>query len=116
MTPAAAIAATERAIAAVGETVTLRRPAGVSPQTFTDAEARARVTDFHADELVGSLQQGDRKLIVLAKDLEARQWPVPPRKGDKAIVRGKTLNVEAVDDSTRRVGGVIVAYEIAARG
>lgn len=105
-----------RAMDAVGEVVTFRRFTGSgSARPRFDADVRARVMDYTPDELVGTIVQGDRKLILLAEDLIAAQVP-PPRKGDKIVVRGKELNIEAVDDNTRRVQGVLIAYEMQVRG
>lgn len=104
------------ALSDVGETIILRRfVAGGLP---IEAEVRARVTGFQEAELVGGVKQGDRRVIVLAEDVEATGFPVPFSTGgsDKAVVRGKALNIQIVDDSTRRVGGVLIAYDITARG
>lgn len=100
-----------------GETVVFRRytGAGANRPRF-DTDVRARVVDYMPDELVGTIQQGDRKLIVLADDLIGAQVPLDLRKGDKIVVRGKELNIEAVDDNTRRVQGVLIAYELQVRG
>lgn len=101
----------------VGETVTIRRYSGSGDtRTPTDVTAWARVAGYEPAELVGAVRQGDRKLIVLAEDLEGGQIALPLRKGDKAIVRGLELNIEAADDNTRRVEGVLVAIELTVRG
>ena len=104
------------AIAEVGETITLRRFVAGGPPI--KAEVRARVTGYQPAELVGGIKQGDRRVIILAEDVEATGFPVPFSTGgsDKTVVRGKALNIEIVDDSTRRVGGVLIAYDITARG
>lgn len=117
MTPESVKATYRRFISEAGETVTFRRytGAGTNRPKF-DADAIARVVDYEPNELVGSIQQGDRKLIVLADDLIEAQFAIPLRKGDKAVVRGKELNIEAPDDNTRRVRGVLVAYELQVRG
>jgi hypothetical protein len=106
-----------RAMDEAGEVVTFRRytGAGANRPRF-DADVRARVMDYTPDELVGTIVQGDRKLIVLAEDLITAQVPLDLRKGDKIVVRGKELNIEAVDDNTRRVQGVLIAYELQVRG
>lgn len=104
-------------IAEVGEPVAIRRYTGAGTnRPFFDATVRARVTGYEPDELAGSIQQGDRKLIVLAEELIAAQIPLNLRKGDKAVVRGTELNIEAADDSTRRVQGELIAYELQVRG
>ncbi|MGE0425410.1 MAG: hypothetical protein AB7O88_24330 [Reyranellaceae bacterium] len=117
MTPDAVRAAYRDMLALVGEPVVIRRYTGAgADRPRFDADAPARVVEYAPDELVGGIQQGDRKLILLADDLIARQFPVPPRRGDKAVVRGNELNIEAVDDNSRRVAGVLIAYEIQVRG
>ena len=115
MTPAQAIASYRRKLK---DTVVIRRYANVAGphRPWFDAEVRARVMGFAPDELVGGIVQGDRRLIVLAEDLIARQFPLPLRKGDKAIIRGRECNIEAPDDNTRRVQGVLIAYELQVRG
>lgn len=117
MTPEQAISAHKRALAVAGETVMIRRYTGTGQnRPYFDADVQARVTDFEPAELVGGIVQGDRKLVVLAEDLERAQFPENLRKGDKAIVRGRECNIESVDDNTRRIQGVLVAYELAVRG
>lgn len=117
MTPEEIKATYRRDMDAVGETVLIRRYTGTgSARPRFDAAVKARVVDYEPKDLVGLIQQGDRKLIVLAEDLIAAQIPLDLRKGDKSVVRGKELNIEAADDSTRRVAGVLIAYELQVRG
>ena len=117
MTPDSIKASYRRMMNAVGETVTIRRytGSGANRPRF-DVEVMARVTEYDPRELVGAIVQGDRKLIILAEDMIAAQVPPDIRKGDKAVVRGKELNIEAADDNTRRVQGVLIAYELQVRG
>ena len=99
-------------IAATGETVTLRTFTGAgASRSGTDTTVRARVRHYEPAQLVGGLQQGDRELIVLAEDVA-----LAPKTGDQVIVRGTTMTIRAVDDSTRRIGDVLLAYVISARG
>jgi len=101
----------------VGEEVAIRRYTGSGAnRPYFDATVMARVVDFKPADLVGEIIQGDRNLIVIAQDLIDAQVQMGVRKGDKAIVRGKELNIEAVDDNTRRVQGQLIAYEIRVRG
>jgi hypothetical protein len=99
---------------AYGETITLRRVG--SPNV--DKSVRARVTGFAPEELVGGITQGHRKVIVLAEDVESTGFPVPIARGglDRVVVRGKTMMIEDVDDSTARLGGTLLAYLITASG
>ena len=100
-----------------GETIAIRRYTGSGPnRPFFDTNVTARVTGYEPHELVGDVQQGDRKVLVLADDLVVAQVPSNLRKGDKAIVRGRELNIEAADDSTRRVAGELIAIELRVRG
>lgn len=104
-------------IAAVGEDVRLRRYSGTGgSRSPTDFTVKARVTSYQAHDLVGSLQEGDRKLIMLAEDVEESGFETPILSSDKVVVRGRELQVIAPDDSTRRVGGVLIAYELTVRG
>lgn len=98
------------------EAVTFRQYDGSTPdRSHTDFETAARVMSYSPADLVGNIKQGDSRLIVLAEDFETAPFAAL-RQNDKAIVRGRELNIEAVDDSTRRVGGVLIAYEIRVRG
>lgn len=113
-----AIAAAYRRSLGQFETIAIRRFSGTGPsRPYFDYTCLARVTDFQPDELAGNIQQGDRKVIVLAEDLVAAQFPAPVRKGDAIVVGGsKVLNIEAADDASRRVGARVIAYQLVARG
>jgi hypothetical protein len=77
---------------------------------------RARVTGYQENELVGGIQQGDRKVIMLSEDLVTAGFSMPVTANDKLMLRGKQISIVSVDDSTRRIQGVLIAYEIQARG
>jgi hypothetical protein len=99
------------------ETIAIRRYTGTgAARPRFDWDVQARVTDFKADELIGPIVQGDRKLIVLHEDLVDAGFPFPIGDGPnwKAVVRGKELQIKAIDDNTRRLEGVCIAYDIAA--
>lgn len=118
MTPAAARESYRKAIAAVGETVTIRRYSGLPPsRTAVNKTVRARVVGFAPDELIGGIVQGDRKLIVLAEDIGSPiTLPIVPGANDKVVVRGREMTVKAVDDNTRRIAGELIALEITVGG
>jgi hypothetical protein len=102
-----------------GESITVRRYSGTGgSRTSTDYEARARVTEAQASELIGNLQQAVRKIIILAEDLEAEgfSFPMVANGNDKIVVRGKEMTVTAVDDNTRRVQGVLIALDVTVSG
>jgi hypothetical protein len=117
MTPAAIKAAYLRALASSvgpGEQITLRRGA---PPSNTDYSVHGWVTTYDPEDVVGSIQQGRRKAILLAEDVETSGFPLPILpKQDRLIWAGKTLVVSAVDDASRRVQGVLIAYELELSG
>lgn len=105
------------AMDAAGETVSIRRFTGTGVgRTHVDTDVRARVVGYQERELVGGIQQGDRKAIVPADDLVDAGFTMPVTANDKLILRGRQLSIVSVDDSTRRIQGVLIAYEIQARG
>jgi hypothetical protein len=102
---------------ALDQTVTIRRYSGTgSTRTHADYNARARVTGYAPEALVGNVIQGDRRAIVYSADLDGVGFTQPVTNDDKLVVRGKELQIVAVDDSTRRVDDVLIAYELQVRG
>lgn len=114
MTAAEARQMWRQLIDAYGETITLRRVGSPS----IDRSVRARVTGFAPEELVGGVNQGQRKVIVLAEDVETSGFPLPIKSGanDRVVVGGKPMMVDHVDEHTARLGGVQLAYLITATG
>lgn len=108
----------------VGEDIIVRRYTGTgTDRPKIDVTCRARVVGYDARELTGTIQQGDRHIILLAEDVSVPTTDSPPQSitlplktSDKVVVRGKELQIIAADDSTRRVDGVLIAIEIQARG
>lgn len=112
MTPDAAKASYARQLANA-DTVVLSR-FGVDG---TFGPIRARVTNFLPDDVVFDVQQGDRKVILLADDVAGSGFPLPfLPEVDRVDWNGSLLAVKAVDDATRRVGGVTIAYELQVAG
>jgi len=101
----------------VGEFVTIRRytGSGLNRPRF-DAKARARVTGYVPSELVGTINQGDRRVICSAEDLVNAGFAMPVTATDKIVVHGRELAIVSVDDNTRRLQGELIALEIQARG
>lgn len=117
MTPAEVRQSYIEAMDAAGETIVVRRYTGTGVgRTHVDTNVRARVTGFQERELVGTVQQGDRKIIMLVDDLINAGFVIPVTANDKIVLRGTMISILSVDDSTRRVRGMLVAYEIQARG
>ncbi|MDR6953789.1 hypothetical protein J2X65_003152 [Ancylobacter sp. 3268] len=112
MTPAQATASYRRQLRRHGEDVVLRR-GGTVPVERT---VKARVLGYAPADLVGQIQQGDQRLIVLAEDVPPFPVPFKERGADGIVVRGRYTTIQAIDDNTRRVAGVLIAYEIRVRG
>lgn len=117
MTPDEVRQSYREAMDAAGETISIRRFTGTGVgRTHIDTDARARVTGYQERELVGTINQGDRKIIMLVDDLIDAGFAVPVTPNDKVILRGSMISIVSVDDSTRRIQGELIAYEIQARG
>jgi len=117
MTPAEARAEHRSMLSEIGEDVYIRRYYGTgTSRPFFEAKVQARVSAYDATELVGTVVQGDRKIIVLSGDLEEAQFPLPILVSDKCIVEGKELAILSPDRFTRRLAGEVIAIEIQCRG
>lgn len=117
MLPERASASYARALASQfgpGESVTIRRVASNTPGDYAIS---AWITTIDPSDLVGSVQQLKRKAIVLASDVDASGFPLPfLPKQDRLIWRNKTLVITAVDEGSRGLQGVVVAYELQLSG
>lgn len=119
MTPDAYKASYRDLLARVGEPIVLRRYTGAGTnRPKADWSVQGRVMDFSPDELIGGIVQGDRRVILLAQDLIDGQFPLPIQTGPnhKAVIRGRELQIKAVDDATLRFKGEIVAYKLVVGG
>jgi hypothetical protein len=102
-----------RLVQRYGETITLQRlTAGVVTASL---EVKGRVTGFEPAELVGDIQQGDRRVVISNAEIAAQgAYEGSPRIGDRAVIGGKTFTLAAVD--TRRLGDDIAGHWMAVRG
>lgn len=118
---------------AVRETVRLRRYLPDEEGEFspiTSSPLAAALVSYQADAVAGLIQQGGSVVILLAEDVEQAMKEVPPGseaapwfttppilRADKIVLAsGAELAIEAIDSRTRRIGGVLLAYEIAVKG
>nr|DAH82780.1 MAG TPA: hypothetical protein [Caudoviricetes sp.] len=99
----------------IGEDIFVRRYVGTGTARTRgpDVKTQAVVNGYQPIELVGSIVQGDVKVIALVDTLEAL---LPLTTNDILVIRGKEFAIKSVDDNTRRVGGVLVALVIHAAG
>ena len=104
---------TADAIEEAGELITLRRlaPKGIR----FDVQCMAMVRQFRRDQLIGDIAQGDRRIIISNREIEARQWPGPPIAGDQVIIAGRTATL-TINPVTIRVGTEIVRHVMQVRG
>jgi hypothetical protein len=109
VTPATAIGMLDRELARHGQTIVLSR-AGGSP---TDATCRGFVRGFKPDEIIGSVQQLDSKVILSPTSLGAGNWPIPV-DGDRVKVAGVWKRVMAATGVT--LADTVVRVELQVRG
>jgi hypothetical protein len=98
------------------EPIVVRRYTGTgTSRPHFDVEVRGKASQYDADELIGTIQQGDQKVIFLADDLVSRQFALPVISSDKIVVRGKELAI--INPGQRKApDGTLIAYEIQVRG
>lgn len=99
-------------IAAVGETVTLRRLA--QQDIHFDVTLPAVITAYAVQDLTTEIAQGDQRVIISNRDILARQWPGPPRKNDVVLFSEGQVTVEGV--VTNKIGNEIVSHVLQVRG
>jgi hypothetical protein len=99
------------------KTITIRRYTGTgNARTYSDFDCRGTITGYAPAQLVGNIVQGDRRVIVYSDDLTNAGFDEPITKDDKVVRGGKEIAIIGVDDSTRRIDDVLIAYELQARG
>ncbi|MDI2110474.1 MULTISPECIES: hypothetical protein [Bradyrhizobium] len=125
MTPDESLDQHIRALEENGETVLVRRYAGVGPARAVAKEAAvlAKVKGYQPEDIVGEIQQGDRHVILLNDPAAAvptgkvaLSTMLPLSKRDFLVIAGAEVSIEAVDDATRRIQGQVIAFELQVRG
>ena len=113
MTPESETDRYSRLLNQYGEPMTIRVfSTGGASRTYTDnASCLGWVRRYQPEELAGTIMQGDVEVIVLASDITT-----PPKNEDMVIVRSRNLTIRGVDDNTRRIQGVLIAYSLHCRG
>lgn len=100
-------AARERLTARFGRPLTLRRGAA-------SAGCTGVLTRFAPDELVGTLRQGDARVELLASDLAAAGFPVPPRNPDELRTAANSWTVLFANPVYE--GADLIGWSLAVRG
>lgn len=115
------------------ESVRLRRYLPDTDGEFravTSSPLSAVLTSYQPDHLAGLIQQGGSLVILLAEDVARATKECPPGsdpepwfmtppilRADKIVLEsGAELAVEAIDSRTRRLAGVLLAYELTVKG
>lgn len=100
-----------------GSTMTLRRRQGQT-STFTEITVKGTFKDVQPTEGVrmsevpGESETNDSTATIAASHLAG--WPVPPRKGDYLVYRGRTYAVLGAE--LKEVSNVPAAYILYMRG
>jgi hypothetical protein len=98
------------------QSVSIRRFTGpAASRTSTDYAAFGNAALYTAAELVGSVKQGDYKIIVIAGDLTTAGLTLPVTTSDRAVIDSRELGILAVSQR-KAPDGTLIAYELAARG
>lgn len=75
------------------------------------------VTEFVPADVAAGVQQGRRRAIILTSDVVASGFPLPFLvKQDRLMWGTKTNAITKVDDATRRVNSILVAFELDLEG
>jgi hypothetical protein len=98
------------------QTIFIRRFTGSGAnRLFFDYKCRGDVRGYEARELVGSIQQGDRRVLALAEDLLAQDFMPPVTASDAVIMEGKQIAIIA-PGARRAADGEILAWDLQTRG
>ncbi|WP_296585732.1 hypothetical protein [Xanthobacter sp.] len=119
MTPAQAISALDRHLAAAGQDAVLRRWTGTgSARTPIDVPVRIRAQDYRVEELVGGIEQGDTRVVLSPTQIVAAGWPGPPqgwpRPGDAIVIAGRERSIIAAPPQV--MDDVVVRIDMVVRG
>lgn len=108
MNPNPIIRALDQALQRAGQDVTLKR------NGETDLTVRARVRDYAASELAGTIQQGDSHVIMSPTEMADAGWEGVLTKGDRMVIDGRTRMVWTA--VPKHVDGTVVRIELVVRG
>jgi len=99
-----------------GQPITLRRTSAHG--IYFDVETMAMITvpkRLLLNELVDGITQLNQRVTISNRDIERRQWPGPPRRGDQIIADGVTTTI-LEDPDTTQIGEKIVRHDMWMRG
>jgi hypothetical protein len=91
-----------------GEPVCIRRTGEA------DINTMAVIRTIDGADLVGGIQQNDRKVIMGAGDILAARWSSLPKRGDQLLFQGIVTSIQLV--APFYTGGELVRFEMTVRG
>jgi hypothetical protein len=101
-------------LAQYGRPMTLRRRIGTT-STYNEVVVRGVEQGYRPAELLGGLQQGDRRITISNAEIAAQvAFSPPPRKGDFVLIGATTAAVQGVE--TKYLGAEILAHVLWVRG
>lgn len=80
-----------------------------------DALVRGHARAYDVEELIGTIVQGDQRVVVLAEDLIAKQINLPVTVADKVVLDGREMAIQA-SLARKALDGTLIAYELQVRG
>lgn len=100
----------------LGEPIIVRRftGAGANRPRF-EAEVRGKAWGYADTELVGSIEQGDQRVLLLIADLIERGFALPVTSADKVVIMGREMAIISVGQR-KALDGTPIVYDIQARG
>ena len=114
MTPGQAKHALHRQLVHHGEKMVLRRPNFPSGPA-TDVLGLGRAVQFTSSDLVGSIVETDRKIILYAPDFST--FPLPIKENsDRLLIGGVPCVIKSVNTTTRRIAGQTIGIELIVSG
>ncbi len=99
-----------------GQTVTIRRRVGTGATFDPSVTVKGRVHSYRPEELIGGVQQGDRRIVIAPAELIAAGWDTgdAPRKGDQVLIASAVTTVQGCE--VRYLSGTAARYDIWVRG
>lgn len=94
--------------------MTLRRQTLVAGgvQVPLDVTVYGVTKNYAANELIGGIIQGDTVVTITNAEIEAAQWPGPPKSGDKMVIDGKMRNVGSVEPKYLGTGVLVYVLQV----
>ena len=97
------------------ETIVIRRYTGTGVnRPFIDVPCRGKAEKYAASELIGTIVQGDQRVLVFYEDV-ARGGLLTLTTNDKVAVSGRELTIKAIAGE-RKEGPTLIAYELQVQG